>query len=309
MSDQGATTVVQTDVAPAAADVAGSAGGVSPLPGGSPAEPATSAAPAAWSLDSWDGTWGEALPEKVRKAAEKHYEGHVAPDEATKLRAQITTAEANLREARAASLRGSPMARRELEEARQQLEALKAEQAEYAAKWGEETFKSYQKQIEAKWEEQRAAANEAYNKAYNEAIDRQINALFPWARKPTDDAPNPAFDATKYAAAEQVAKMMDEVGLHDDIPEAVAYRLAERIAGPDAIPRLRMWATAFAATGDIHAAFQALDPTPTRGPSASGVHARATVTTPRPNANAQMGSLQKRLTEATQRALGTANPR
>lgn len=309
MSAAGDTTAVQADVAPASVDVAGSAGGVSP-PDGSSAGPATSTS---WSLDTWDGTWNEALPEKVRKAAEshysKHYEGHVAPSEAAKLREQIATAEANLREARAANLRGSPMARRELEEARQQLEALKAEQAEYASKWGEKTFKSYQQQVEAKWEEQRAAANEAYNKAYNEAMDRQVQALFPWARKPTEGSPNPDFDAAKYAAAEQVAQMMNEAGLHDDIPELVAYRLAEHVAGPNATARLRVWASTFAETGSLTAAFKALDPTPARGPSAAGSHARAVVQTPRPDTNADLSRVAKGLMRATNRALGNTAPR
>lgn len=173
-----------------------------------PAAPATPAAPQApaaqaWSLDTWKEDQWDALPERIRLAAETRYKGQYEPKltEAQQALAQreadIAAAKREAQEARAAHLRGDPYAAAQAREAQEKLTALQKEFETYKGQWSEQV-------LNEKWKAEAERANAAFNKEWEAATARELRIMHPWYEAQVNGQPNPRHDAARAKIADEM---------------------------------------------------------------------------------------------------------
>ena len=193
--------------------------------------PGAGTQPPAWSLDTWKDEEWDALPERIRTAADKRYEGIYTPrlTEAQNALAthqrDLAAARQAVREANAARLAGDPYGAKELTDAQAVLAKAQADFEAYKKDWSPERFDAHKADLQRQWAEAQQKGNEAWNTALDAEVQRNARFLYPWFGEKNGDAPNPNYDADKTNLALTLAK--HPMFRDDDLPDAWFLAAAE----------------------------------------------------------------------------------
>jgi len=243
-----------------------------PEQGSASAEPAAPAAPA-WSLDTWKDDQWDALPERIRKAAEGRYQPEIQKREQTlsTMRSEIAAAKKAAEDARAKWLSGSPFGAEDLKRAQAELAAIREEFEGYKAKYNDGVFNTSAQEWQTKWDEAVKRSNEQFAQRHQSELAVQ----FPWSVPGTKEAPNPEYDAAAMAEADRLVSFIDDgLGL-TDVPDAAILTVAKMN------PAQRgTFAEKLAESGDWRAALAAARQPPAYTPSPAARAHQASAPTP-----------------------------
>lgn len=185
----------------------------------------TAGATPSWSLDSWKDDQWDALPERIRKAADARYQPQLM--ERDKLvaqhQAEVAAAKKAVEDARAQWLKGSPFGAEDVKKAQAELAALRQEYDGYKLKYNDDVLGGKVKEWQSKWDE----AAKASQDKYTQRLQAELAFWFPWSVPGTKEAPNPAYDAVAMAEADRLTTLIDEGFGLTDLPDAVILTVAK----------------------------------------------------------------------------------
>lgn len=185
----------------------------------------TAGATPSWSLDSWKDDQWDALPERIRKAADARYQPQLS--ERDKLvaqhQAERDAAKKAAEDARAQWLKGSPFGAEDLKKAQEALKALQTEHDGYKLKYNDDVLGGRAKEWQSKWDE----ASKASQEKYAARLQAELALNFPWSVQGTKEAPNPAYDAVAMAEADRLTTLIDDSFGLTDLPDSVILTVAK----------------------------------------------------------------------------------
>lgn len=174
----------------------------------------------AWQPDQWD-----ALPERIRQAADARYNPQIQEREQrlTSLQRDLQSAKKEAEDARARWLSGNPYGAEDVKKAQAELAAIKAEFDAYKGKFHQGVIDDTSKSWQGKWEE----AVGVVNSNYAARLNSEIGFMFPWSVQGTKEAPNPNYDAAAMAEADRLTELIDNGLALDGVPDAVILTAAK----------------------------------------------------------------------------------
>lgn len=185
-----------------------------PADAGQAAAPATQAAPAtaqtAWSLDTWQPDQWDALPERIRTAADARYKGQYEPrltEAQTALKQHqddLAAARREAQDAKTAHMRGDAYGATRAREAEEKLAALQKEHETYKGQWSEQSFAQ-------KWDAERKTVNDTFNREWREATGRELRFAYPWYEAKVGGQDNPRHDAARAKLADELDNQFWEI--------------------------------------------------------------------------------------------------